>query len=636
MQAPWYQRDPTSITLEEANTILSDQDNQEHFPNQFAQLIEAVQGQISIIKDQSKESNPLAWFIPSYEQCLKLNAWIYGIDYIVDFDANRIGKTAGGVVNAELWILPNDPQWQMFQERTDHLGRTYKVIPRPSIKTLKGIRKHLQSLELSGNPRLPLDDPQNLLCYKTTLDYLDSIPPIQRTSNNPKRTVWIGGPSDDWNKKNIVEEWLKWTPKHNIDAYSDYKHELVITYAQPTNRVHPIATTKVIFKSYDSEDTKWSGGAVDGIMLSEGPPQRIFNEVKQRYKYPAFASWDYTPYEPRNTAGRSALAHRVFKGLEQLPLNPYIYSGFGINTTPDYIMDAEKRADLIRNWEGKPEGDARIKGIFYSSSPVVLSNYDPKFHALDASLDDIRKLYAPRPLLLFRGIDPGWGHVTACAWMALAPDNTRYIYQIYSRSQRSISERCDDIITLSGNKRIQHPKNNRIWYESITHPTLTAIQSSFIDFHTFKTDEQTGRPFANNYTLNGLVVRQSVTFGPKERATILNDLLLPQAHLPHPILKKPPGGKLFFLCRGDGVPAALQKMENIFWQTFERGEKQGLTKDTIQDINDDELDAVCYVACPTLIYQSFVTSQNQQANGSTSTTGGNSRLSFTTGIKFAT
>jgi hypothetical protein len=601
----WYQTTPEQISIEEANVILLDTEAKELFPNQYNALLDSVKERIAEFKDKSKRDNELAWVQPSYEQTLKLNCWLYGIDYIVDFDANRIGKTAGGVLNALLWILPNDPDWMMFQSFTDHKGRTFKTIPRPSIHLLKGYRKALQDANLQGDPRKPLDAPENLACYKFYLKHQQTTNP---KPNNAKRTIWVGGPSQDWNKKNVMKEWLKWTPKANIEKFSEYDGTLKLTY-ETNSKVHPTHEVEVLFKSYDMEDTKWSGGAVDGIMMSEGIPASIFNEIRQRYKYPAFASWDYTPYEARNTGGKAALAYKVFKGEEPLPLHPTIYEGFGIEDCPDYIMDEEKREDLIKNWQNKPEGEARIKGKFFSSSPIVLKHYDPKFHALHISFVELRKMYAPKPLILFRGLDPGWGHMTACAFMALASDNTKYIFRYYTATQRTISERTEDIIILSGNKKVQHPRNPKLWQEQVDNPE-NKYQMTWLDFHSFKTDETTGVPYANNYIKEGLIVRPSLTLGPKERAVSIDDMLKPQLHLPHPITKKTPGGKLFFLVEEPGVAEALQRMQNIFWGTYEKGEKKGLTKDTIQDYDDDELDGLCYVALPELRYESFVRSQN--------------------------
>lgn len=627
---PWYQLDPEDITLEAANLILQDASARTEFPNQWNSLLKCIQTKVEELKEQAKEYNPLAWVQPSYEQTLKLNVWIWGIDYIVDFDANRIGKTAGGVFNLLLWILPYDLTWLMFKSFTDHKGRTYQVLPRPPISAVTKIREFLASRpELSFDPRKQFDDPENIEAYNAVATFLNENK-HNFTPNRRERTIWIGGPDSDWLTKEVMlPELKKWSPKAYVESISAYEKQIIYAFLDKKGKQHRVA---VYLKSYDSEDTKWSGGAVDGIMLSEGVPQDIFNEVRQRYKYPAFGSWDYTPYEPRNTMGRSALAHKIYKDPSKLPLNPYVFSAFGIVDAPEYILSKEKRADLIKNWEGDPQGDARIRGVFYSSSPVVLKAYDPKIHALTMSFEELRKKWLPRPLVLFRGIDPGWGHVTACAWMALCPDNSRVIYRFYAESQRSIEERCEDIIRLSGNTRVRSHTPG-MWVEKFTNAN-TAIRNTFIDYHTFKTDENTKQPFANNYVKNGLIVRPSVTFGPKERAVLFNSLLQPQAHLPHPQTKRPPGAKVYFLVNEPGVAEAVNKMTNLFWLTFEKGEKRGLTKDTVQDYDDDELDAASYVICPTFNYSSFFSSNLKSQNHDPSSTGTGSRLTYSTGIQF--
>lgn len=607
MTQPWYQQNPDDIGLEQANVILNDPQARIDFPNQFNELLECIKKKVKEEQERAKEQNGLAWIQPSYEQSLKLNCWWCGIDYVVDFDANRIGKTTDKVINLFLWTFYNEPEWVMFKWNIDHRNRRYQVLRRPPISALSRIRDFLRENEFQPDPRLPFDHPDNILIFNQVVKFINTHL-AEFPQHAKQRTYWVGAPDKDYNKDIIIPEFKKWCPKHFIDHLSMYDGKMTLKFTDKTGR---ICTAHIIFKSYDSEDTKFSGAAVDGIMMTEGIPKDIFNELRQRYKYPAFGSWDYTPYEPRNTAGKSALAHKVFKDPTMLPLTPFVFSGFGIEDTPDYILPSEKRKDLIKNWQNDPQGDARIRGIFYSSSPTILKNYNPSIHALDITFDDLKKKYAPRPLILFRGVDPGWGHVTACAWMALAPDNSRYIYRFYSEAQRSISERCNDIIQLSGNQRISHPKNPNLWIEKIEDPK-NKIQITYIDYHAFKTDENTKRPFAHYYIENGLIVRPSITYGPKERAVKLNDMLQVLPHLPHPITKKLGGSKLFFLCREPGVAEALQKMENLFWMTFEKGEKRGMAKDAVQDYDDDEMDATCYVVCPQLSYSSFVKNNTGQ------------------------
>ena len=624
MSEPWYQLDPDSITLEQANDILSDIENRSQFPNQFQSLLVHTKKSVDELRKQAEDQNRLAFIQPSYEQTLKLNVWIYGIDYLVDFDANRIGKTAVAVVNVNLWILPDDPDWIMFKWHTDHLNRRFRTLRRPPIDAVAKIKKLILKHGLSCNPTLPYDHADNLECYNFVANWLNKN--YKALTPNPlKRTIWCGGPDKDWiTKEVLMPEFIKWTPKQYVETISTYDCRMFLRFIDRKGKKNEIT---LLFKSYDSEDTKWSGGAVDGILLSEGVPKDIFNEVRQRFKYPAFGSWDYTPYEPRNTAGKSALAHSVFKDPTKLPLSPYVFSGFGIEHAPSYILSDDKRRDLIKNWEGDPQGDARIRGIFYSSSPVVLKHYNPEIHALKMSFEELRAKWAPKPLILFRGVDPGWSHVTACAWMALCPDNSRVIYKFYSRSQRSIEERCQDIIEMSGNTRVPHSKSKGMWTEHFTSKN-TKIQQTFIDHHTFKTDEVTKRPFAYNYINNGLLVRPSITHGPKERATLFNGMLLPQAHLPHPETKRPPGSKVYFLINEEGVAEAMNKMSNLFWLTFEKGEKRGLTKDTVQDYDDDELDAACYVLCPSFNYNSFFSTYQNDPRS----TRPDSRLSYGTSV----
>src|SRR5687768_8561454 len=61
--------------------------------------------------EEAKSQDPLAFFKPSYEQMLMLNAWMYGIAFICVYCANRVGKTTGMWVDKVMWIFPNKPTW---------------------------------------------------------------------------------------------------------------------------------------------------------------------------------------------------------------------------------------------------------------------------------------------------------------------------------------------------------------------------------------------------------------------------------------------------------------------------------------------------------------------------------------------
>ena len=182
-----------------------------------------------------------------------------------------------------------------------------------------------------------------------------------------------------------MREWRKWFPKSIMVRDSDYDKtfDLLVRYdGQQT-------IWRIICKSYESKDTKWSGAAVTGVLLTEGVTEPTLNEIKQRFRNDSFGYWDYTPYEPRNLGSKSALAHRVFKGKVELPLSPFVFSGFGIEKTPDFILPTDKKDDMVRMWSNTPEGEARLHGKFYSSSPVVLTNLDTTFHTLPWSKEQL-------------------------------------------------------------------------------------------------------------------------------------------------------------------------------------------------------------------------------------------------------
>lgn len=575
-------------------------------------LAEKIESRGKEILQDAKERNPLAFVVLSWEQTLKANSWWCGITFICDFDANRKGKTAGEILNALTWIIPNDPAWKMFQPYTDDWGRYVSVLPKPSSTSVRKIQNYLsQHPLLQGDPKFqPYDEPSgNLMKFKQLQQALPecfkSCFPLP--SYTERRMVgWQGAPDGDYHKLIIMPEWRKWIPKDFITHDSEYdkKIELTVKYVHPVTRSIQQCEWVIIYKSYESKEEKFSGAAVKFILLTEGVKQVHFNEIRQRFQEDAFAGWDYTPYEARNVGSKSALAHKVFKGKEQLPLRPYVFTGFGIEKTPSYILPNSKREDLIRMWKDRPEGEARLNGNFFSSSPVALSNLDPEIHALPWSKEELfRKV---PDLRIYRGFDPGWDHPSACAWGALSRTNVWYIYRVWAEPNVSIGNRCKKIIELSGNSRRQHKwglGDDDYYYEE-THPNPNSeiAIATIADFHTFETDQVTERSYAVNYTKEGLILIKSVTLKPKQRAQKFDQLLEPSLTRAHPIRQLPPGAKIYFLVNEPGVAAAWEKLENLFWERYATGDNKGEPKDELQDHDDDEFDAISYLVCSPMVW----------------------------------
>lgn len=593
-------------------------------------LFETVDKSFGETEEQIKGDYPLAYFKPSYEQSLLLNAWIWGYDFIACFSANRIGKTVAIIVNGQLWIFPNNPDWEIFAANFlpktkrsdpdvpnpdadarfywDQYDRPVQVLCRPTLESLDLIKQTLKD-----NPHL-VGDPNNSHLEEGNAEKFQQLqelipqayascypyPPIQESG-----TLWFGAPDNLYHKTIIMKLWKQWLPRHSIKRWSETEYSCKLATKETAN---PLSTEfDVIFKSYDSEDTKWSGQAVLGIMLTEGIPPAIFNEVRLRIKEHGFGSWDYTPYEARNVGAKTALAFKVFKGEEQLPLNAYIFTRLSARKAPPHILPESKRRDMLRMYDGKAEGDARLDGIFYSSSPLILSKLDRRFHCLSWSVEELFERFPNGQI--YRGLDPGYDHPTVCCWALLTPGNYWFIYRYYVERLKSISERCADIVRLSNNKLVKKRWGKKpdeyILREYHPNPTSEAVLLTAADFHLFQTDENTKVSYHLNYTKAGLLVTESTHMRPKDRAVDLDNKLSPNEYYVHPQIGTAPGAKIFFLINGQGVDQAVGKMESLFWDRLAGGPHKGEAKDEVPVHGDDELDATCYVVCGPYVWTRY-------------------------------
>lgn len=594
-------------------------------------LLELVETHYLNTVNEIRQQYPIAFFKPSYEQSLLLNAWIWGIDFVVCFSANRIGKTACLVINGGLWIIPNNPEWEMFAARKmpnpedegqtlienpdadsrfywDVFGRPVQVLPRPRLKDLEEIRQCLKEHpELIGDPQQSHLTDENFpkfarlqkLC-PNAFNPVWPAPPIQESG-----TIWLGAPDVAYHRDIVLKEWKRWIPGSNIKQWKDSDQTFKIVTTESTN---PTPTEfDFICKSYESEDTKWSGSAVYGIILTEGLPPSILDEVKQRLKVNSFASWDYTPYEARNVGAKTALAFKVHKGQEQLPLKSFIFTRFSARQAPAHILPLSKRDDLIRMWDGKAQGSARLDGVFYSSSPLVLSKLNRTFHCLPWTTNELFKRFPTGQI--YRGFDPGYDHPTCCCWAMLVPGNTWFIYRYYTERLKTIRDRCADIVRLSGNtlvkKRFGKGPDDYNLVEVHPNPNSEVVVLTAGDYHLFKTDENTGLSNSINYTRAGLVLTESTHMAPKDRAVTLDDKLNPNSYRVHPITLHTPGAQVYFLVNGEGVGAAIDKMESLFWERLAGGPNKGEAKDEVPLHGDDELDATCYLTCGPYVWTSF-------------------------------
>jgi hypothetical protein len=547
------------------------------------------------------EIYPQAKFKPSYEQSLLLNCWWCGVTFPICFSANRIGKTACFVFNGILWIFPNNPDWVCFKPYTDHLGREVHVLQRPAIEKVNELQRLLADRpELSGDPMWPYYDVKSGNAAKFAT--LQKLRPDLFTTAWPAApvtrggTIWLGAPDNKYHKEIILKLWRRMLPQPSIQQWSDTDLNFTISTLE-TGNPKPI-TVNFSCKSYESEDTKWSGDAVLGIILTEGLEPATLDEIKQRIIETGFISWDYTPYEAANVGKKSALAKKVYEKKEELPLVPHVFVGFSARNAPDHILPAQKRADLIRMWTGKKQGEARLDGNFFTTSPAILSKLDRPFHCLNWSREE---LFARFPNgQLYRSIDPGYDHPTSCGWFLLSPQNVWFCYRYLTRSGMSIAERCKVIIEMSGNLQAKRYIGKRpedfIQFECHPFPESEVYNGTVMDYHNFKIDETSGKPLQTRYLDAGLPVIPSATIGDADRAQEIDKLLDKVPYYTHPVFGSTPSARLFFLINEPGVGDALDQMESLFWERYKSGDQKGMPKDEVPQQGDDELDVLGQIA----------------------------------------
>lgn len=571
----------------------------------LGKLMRQIETILAEAEQAQRKACPPAFFIPSYEQALVLNAWMYGIDFICIYASNRIGKTTVEIMNWILWAFPNDPSWAIFTPYTDEHGRHVEVKVRPPFRTVNVIRDLARKFCYVANPEEPPT-------YKTNEAFLANVAkhdPLMFDSAFPRPpwdksgTLWVGAPDSSHHEQIIMPLWMKYLPESCIDRHSFQMKEITIV-VKPTEGKEVI--WEWIGKSYESKDSKWSSGAADAIILTEGVQLKTFKEICLRFAEPSFGGHDFTPTEAANTGESSALAMAIHKRTnpEQMwPKNYHSFSGFKVQLAPEHILPTEKRNKMVEQWSNSEEGKARLSGEFYTSSGLIVSSLDKDRHMIPLTLKQLLEKYPEGKL--YRSVDPGIDHPTACAWALLNKFNQWFVYRIWARRGLTVGERVKEIIKKSGNIIEKSSDNENLRVEVLHNENSERIEATIMDYHAFATDENSGMSKSLNYLVAGLQVMQSTTLGPEDRVDNLNEALQANKFLPSVTPKDfetNTGCRLYFLKDGEGIKETLTLWSNLYWETYRNGPAKGLPKEQVPNHFDDELDAVCYLPCSGIVW----------------------------------
>ncbi len=186
------------------------------------------------------------------------------------------------------------------------------------------------------------------------------------------------------------------------------------------------------FKSYDQGRTKFQGETLDLVWLDEEPDLEIYTEALTR---------------TNTTGGIAFMTFTPLFGLSQVVRRFLNEKPAGTHITHMTIWDAlhysEDQRDSIISSYPVYERDARTRGIPSLGSGAVFPLSEKDITINPIAIPD----HWPR----IAGIDFGWDHPFAAAWLAWDRDiDTVYLYDEYRISQRTPKDHVADMRSKPG------------------------------------------------------------------------------------------------------------------------------------------------------------------------------------------
>lgn len=171
--------------------------------------------------------------------------------------------------------------------------------------------------------------------------------------------------------------------------------------------------SSIQFKTYDQGRERWQGATLQWVWYDEEPPLDIWSEGRTRTNVPGnFTFLTFTPL-----LGMSDVVRRFTK---EKPIGSIVIP-MGIEDALHYTP--AQRASIIAGYP-KHEQKARAYGIPQLGSGAVFPISEDQIVTNPFSIPS----HWPRVC----GLDIGWDHPTACAWVAWDRDtDTVYVYDIY-------------------------------------------------------------------------------------------------------------------------------------------------------------------------------------------------------------
>lgn len=177
--------------------------------------------------------------------------------------------------------------------------------------------------------------------------------------------------------------------------------------------------SRIGFKSYEMGEEKFFGRPVDYIWLDEQPPSNIYTQcITRTVATRGDVVMTFTPEQ-----GITPVVHQFMH--ERKPGQYLLQASW--DDAPH--LDEETKEQLLAQYPPH-ERELRSKGIPVFGSGLVFPIGEEEITCEYFSIPD----HWPR----IAGLDFGWGHPTAVAWMALDPNSDIiYVYDEYSKAKET-------------------------------------------------------------------------------------------------------------------------------------------------------------------------------------------------------
>ena len=228
------------------------------------------------------------------------------------------------------------------------------------------------------------------------------------TSQSTRDTVQrlLLGPPGSWGTGSIPKDSII-DIKRSSHGVADAVESILVKHA-PSG-----GTSRITIKTYDQGRERWQGETLDFVWLDEEPPVELYTEALTRTNATGGIVWlTFTPL-----LGMSDVVRRFL--IDKTP---------GTAVTSMTIYDAEhyseaEREAIIASYPAH-EREARAKGIPTLGSGRVFPIAEEVIMEKPVTL--------PRHWPRICGIDFGWDHPTAAAWLAWDRDtDTVHVYDCY-------------------------------------------------------------------------------------------------------------------------------------------------------------------------------------------------------------